>query len=54
MLRYELGWKGYDYARIKADLNELGREGWEAVGSLTPSIGTGPQDIVVLLKRAVP
>jgi hypothetical protein len=51
VLRYELGWKGYDYDRIEQDLNELGREGWEAFDMISPSIGSAATTIVVILKR---
>ena len=42
VLTYDLGWKGYDYDRIEQDLNELGRQGWEAgkIGANTPPIRT--------------
>lgn len=53
VLTYELGWKGYDYARIEQDLNELGREGWEAIDTIQPNIGSAATTIVVILKRAL-
>ncbi|GAA1229944.1 hypothetical protein [Pseudonocardia alaniniphila] len=55
IVRYQLGWKVFDYAKIKSGLNDLGRRGWEAVGTMLPTIGTnGTPDIVILLERAVP
>lgn len=51
ILRYELGWRGFDYAGMERHLSDLGAEGWEAVNTLQPSIGATATDIVVLLKR---
>lgn len=48
VLTHEPGWKGYDYDRIEQDLSELGRQAWEAVGTVAPSYS---QDLVVILKR---
>jgi hypothetical protein len=52
ILKFELGWKGFDRDEMERQLNDLGREGWEAVSSLQPSIGAAATDILVLLKRA--
>lgn len=52
VLTYDLGWKGYDYDKIEQDLNELGRQGWEALDTISPSIGSAATTIVVILKRA--
>ena len=52
VLTYDLGWKGYDYDRIEQDLNELGRQGWEAIDTINPNIGSAATTIVVILKRA--
>lgn len=51
IVRFELGWRGFDYADVERRLSELGAEGWEAVSTLQPSIGAAATDIVVLLKR---
>ena len=51
VLRYDLGWKGYDYDQIEQDLNELGRQGWEALDTINPNIGSAATTIVVILKR---
>ncbi|MFC3995904.1 DUF4177 domain-containing protein [Nocardiopsis sediminis] len=43
---------GFNYDRIERDLNDLGREGWEVVGTLADAyISDGPDEIAVLLKR---
>jgi hypothetical protein len=52
IVKFELGWKGFDHDEMERQLNDLGRQGWEAVSSLQPSIGAAPTDILVLLKRA--
>jgi Domain of unknown function (DUF4177) len=52
IVKFELGWKGFDHDEMERQLNDLGREGWEAVSSLQPSIGAAATDILVLLKRA--
>ncbi|MFF0744856.1 DUF4177 domain-containing protein [Streptomyces sp. NPDC004111] len=53
MLYYKLKMKGFDYGQMEKDLNELGREGWEAFSTLAPSYGSGQAiEITVLLKRA--
>lgn len=37
---------------LTAKLNELGREGWEAVGLTAMEVGTGrTKDLVIVLKR---
>lgn len=51
IVRFELGWKGFDYTGIERHLSDLGAEGWEAVSTMQPSIGAAATDIVVLLKR---
>lgn len=52
MLTYKVGWKGLDYDQIEQDLNELGQQGWEALGSIAPSVGSGQtMEIVVILKK---
>jgi len=51
-MTYDLGWKGYDYDKIEQDLNELGRQGWEALDTISPNIGSAATNIVVILKRA--
>ncbi|MFJ9854729.1 DUF4177 domain-containing protein [Streptomyces sp. NPDC101150] len=45
--------KGFDYARMERDLNDLGRQGWEALSTLAPSCGAGQAIEVVVLKRAL-
>jgi len=52
VLTYDLGWRGYDYEQIEQDLNELGRQGWEALDTINPNIGSAATTIVVILKRA--
>jgi hypothetical protein len=52
IVTFGLGWKGFDHDEMERQLNELGRQGWEAVSSLQPSVGAAPTDILVLLKRA--
>lgn len=52
IVKFELGWKGFDHDEMESQLNDLGRQGWEAVSSLQPSIGAAATDILVLLKRA--
>jgi hypothetical protein len=52
IVTFGLGWKGFDHDEMERQLNELGRQGWEAVTSLQPSVGAAPTDILVLLKRA--
>ena len=49
VLTYEPRWKGFDYAQIEQDPDELGRQGWEALGTVAPSYS---QDLAVVLKRA--
>ncbi|MGI5217055.1 DUF4177 domain-containing protein [Nocardia sp. CA-290969] len=52
VLKYKLGMKGFDYGRMEQDLNDLGRKGWEAVGTLAPSFGSGQAiEIAVILKK---
>ncbi|GAA0896326.1 DUF4177 domain-containing protein [Pseudonocardia zijingensis] len=52
IVKFELGWKGFDHEEMERQLDELGRQGWEAVSSLQPHVGTAATDILVLLKRA--
>jgi hypothetical protein len=52
IVKFELGWKGFDHEEMERQLNDLGSQGWEAVSSLQPSIGAAATDILVLLKRA--
>ncbi|MYW63737.1 DUF4177 domain-containing protein [Streptomyces sp. SID8379] len=53
VLTYKLGMKGFDYGQVEEQLNELGRDGWQAVGTLAPSFGAGQAiEIAVILKRA--
>ncbi|MEU6716365.1 DUF4177 domain-containing protein [Nonomuraea sp. NPDC046802] len=52
ILTYKLGWKGFDYERIEDDLNEHGREGWEVVQTIIPSVGSGQSlEVAVVMKR---
>ncbi len=51
VLTYDLGWKGFDYGRMEQDLNELGRQGWEAPDIIAPNIGSGAIKIAVILKK---
>lgn len=53
MLTYKLRLKGFAYDEIEQDLNDLGREGWEALSTLAPSYGQGQvMEVAVILKRA--
>lgn len=53
VLIFKFGWKGFDYTQMERDLNELGSEGWETVGTLAPSIGSGhANEIAIFVKRA--
>ncbi|MEQ3553874.1 hypothetical protein WIS52_25645 [Pseudonocardia nematodicida] len=53
VLKYSYGWKGFDYSQMEADLAELGAEGWEAVGTIVPSVGAGQTiEIGLIVKRA--
>jgi hypothetical protein len=46
------GIKGVDYAQIEKDLNDLGRDGWEARSTIAPGRGQGQAcEVAVLLKR---
>ncbi|GAA1072939.1 DUF4177 domain-containing protein [Nocardiopsis composta] len=48
----KLRMKGFDYEQIERDLDELGGQGWETVGSIAPSFGPGQAiEIGVVLKR---
>ncbi len=52
-LKYEWGWKGFDYDQVEQDLNEHGRQGWEALDTIAPSVGSGQViELIVILKRA--
>ncbi|MBK1783736.1 DUF4177 domain-containing protein [Prauserella cavernicola] len=54
ILTYEMKWKGFPYSQMEKELNELGREGWESVGTIVPSIGNGQtHEISIVLKRTV-
>lgn len=49
---HKFGWKGFKYEQIEKDLTELGRDGWEAVSTVSPSVGQGQaMDLATLLKR---
>ena len=53
VLKYGWGWKGFDYAQMEKDLNELGQQGWEALDTIAPGIGSGQAtELVVILKKA--
>jgi hypothetical protein len=55
VLTYKLKWKGFDYAQMESDLNELGLEGWETVGTIVPTMGQGQTtDLAVIVKRPRP
>lgn len=52
ILKYDFGWKGFDYKKIEEDLNAHGRQGWELIETMIPSLGTGQSlEIVAVLKR---
>ncbi len=53
VLKFTWGWKGFDYAAMENELNELGVHGWEAVGTIVPSVGAGQSvEIGIIVKRA--
>lgn len=52
VVRFELGWRGFDHEEVERQLDDLGRQGWQAVSSLQPSIGGASSDILVILTRA--
>ncbi|MFE7202360.1 DUF4177 domain-containing protein [Pseudonocardia alni] len=53
VLQYKLGWNGFDYPGMEKELNELGAQGWETVGTIVPAVGAGQTiEIGVILKRA--
>ncbi|BDZ50299.1 hypothetical protein GCM10025867_25400 [Frondihabitans sucicola] len=55
ILKQKLTMKGFDYPAIEQQLNDLGKDGWEAFDTVTPSFGNGQSiDIGVLLKRPRP
>lgn len=52
ILKFAWGWKGFDYAAMETEINELGAQGWEAVGTIVPSVGAGQStEIAIVLKR---
>jgi hypothetical protein len=52
VITYKLKWKGFDYGTMEADLNQLGREGWEVVQTVIPSVGAGQSlEVALILKR---
>lgn len=54
ILKFKLGMKGFDYVQMERDLNDLGRKGWEAVDTLSPSFGSGQAiEIAVILKKRI-
>jgi hypothetical protein len=53
VLKFTWGWKGFDYGAIEKELNELGSQGFEAVGTIVPSVGAGQSiEIGIIVKRA--
>lgn len=53
IVKFTWGWKGFDYAAMEQELNELGAQGWETVSTVVPSVGAGQSlEIGVILKRA--
>ncbi len=53
VVTYKLQWKGFDYATVEHELNQLGGEGWEMVSTIAPSFGAGQAiEIAVVLKRS--
>jgi hypothetical protein len=52
VIRYKLRLKGFDYDQLERDLNELGRDGWDAISTIAPSYGQGQAiEIAVILKK---
>ena len=52
VVTFKLHMKGFDYGQVAQDLNDLGREGWEALSTVAPSFGQGQaMEIAVILKR---
>jgi hypothetical protein len=53
VLKFTWGWKGFDYAAMEKELNELGVHGWQAVGTIVPSVGAGQSvEIGIIVKRS--
>lgn len=53
VLTFKFRLKGFDYEQIENDLNDLGREGWQALSTIAPSYGAGQaMEIAVILMRA--
>ena len=49
---YKLGWKGFAYDKLEEDLNRLGQDGWDVVGTLVPSYGSGQAvEMAVIAKK---
>jgi hypothetical protein len=52
VLTHKLKWKGFDYGEIEAELDELGRQGWELVQTIVPTMGSGQSlEVALILKR---
>jgi hypothetical protein len=52
VLRFQTGWRGFDYSKIKNELNSLGNQGWRVVGTHDVSPGGNvATEIVILLER---
>lgn len=52
---FKLGWKGFAFDQIEKELNALGSDGWDVVGTIAPSHGSGQViEIAVIAKRSGP
>lgn len=51
---WKLGWKGFDYATIERDMNEMGRQGWEVISTVAPSYGAGQAIEFAVVARRQP
>ncbi|MGW0891912.1 DUF4177 domain-containing protein [Saccharopolyspora sp. NPDC002578] len=53
VLKCKQTWKGFDYEGLEQELDELGRHGWQAVGTIAPALGSGhTHEIVIVLTRS--
>lgn len=54
VLTFKFGWKGFDWSDIEAELNRYGRDGWEVVQTIAPSLGQGQTlEVGLVIKRAI-
>lgn len=41
VLTFKMGWKGFPYSQIEADVNQLGQDGWEWCSPCSPAQAMG-------------